>query len=48
MIKDMVLLEWLNANSFRTSHYPYSEERMFEADRRGIVVIDETPGVGLR
>ncbi len=32
---------------FRTSHYPYSEEEMRLADREGIVVIDEVPGVGL-
>ena len=35
------------ANSFRTSHYPYAEEVLEYADRRGIVVIDETPAVGL-
>jgi beta-glucuronidase len=25
MIKDLNLLEWMGANCFRTSHYPYSE-----------------------
>lgn len=40
-------MKWLGANSFRTSHYPYSEEEMRLADREGIVVIDEVPGVGL-
>ncbi|MGL5151268.1 MAG: glycoside hydrolase family 2 TIM barrel-domain containing protein, partial [Clostridium sp.] len=29
------------------AHYPYSEEIMRLADREGIVIIDETPGVGL-
>jgi beta-glucuronidase len=48
MTKDLNLLEWMGANSFRTSHYPYSEERMMECDRRGIVVIAETPAVGVR
>uniref|UniRef100_A0A5S6R2E8 Beta-glucuronidase n=1 Tax=Trichuris muris TaxID=70415 RepID=A0A5S6R2E8_TRIMR len=48
MIKDMNLLQWFGANSFRTSHYPYSEEMLFEADRRGIVVISELPAVGLK
>ncbi|KHJ40650.1 glycosyl hydrolase family 2, sugar binding domain protein [Trichuris suis] len=48
MVKDMNLLEWFGANSFRTSHYPYSEEMLFEADRRGVVVISELPAVGLR
>ncbi|WP_422933124.1 beta-glucuronidase [Sinomonas sp. P47F7] len=47
MVNDFSLLEWVGANSFRTSHYPYSEEVMDYADRHGIVVIDETPAVGL-
>ena len=42
MVHDFALLEWLGANSFRTSHYPYAEEVLDYADRRGIVVIDET------
>lgn len=46
-VKDLSLLKWLGANSFRTSHYPYSEEMMDLCDREGIVVIDETPAVGL-
>jgi beta-glucuronidase len=47
MVQDFQLLEWVGANSFRTSHYPYAEEVMDFADRHGIVVIDETPAVGL-
>ncbi|KFZ08910.1 hypothetical protein V501_05777 [Pseudogymnoascus sp. VKM F-4519 (FW-2642)] len=47
MVHDFQLLNWIGANSFRTSHYPYTEEMMEYADRRGIVVIDETPAVGL-
>ncbi|WP_178945997.1 beta-glucuronidase [Kocuria sp. TGY1127_2] len=47
MVQDFGLLNWINANSFRTSHYPYAEEIMEYADERGIVVIDETPAVGL-
>ena len=47
MIQDFQLLEWSNANSLRTSHYPYSEEIMDYADRHGVVVIDETAAVGL-
>lgn len=35
------------ANSFRTSHYPYSEEMMRLCDEEGIVVIDETTAVGV-
>lgn len=47
LIKDFNLLRWLGANSFRTSHYPYSEEVLQLCDRYGIVVIDECPGVGI-
>jgi beta-glucuronidase len=47
IVKDFSLMEWIGANSFRTSHYPYSEEVLDYADRRGILVIDETPMVGL-
>ncbi len=47
MVHDFALLEWLGANSFRTSHYPYAEEVLDYADRHGIVVIDESPAVGL-
>ena len=46
-VKDFSLMKWIGANSFRTSHYPYSEEIMRLADREGIVIIDETPAVGL-
>ena len=37
----------MGANSFRTSHYPYAEEIMDFADRNGIMIIDECPGVNL-
>lgn len=47
MIQDTELLSWIGANSLRTSHYPYAEEFMDFCDRHGIVVIDETPAVGL-
>ena len=46
MVHDFALMEWLGANSFRTSHYPYAEEVLDYADRHGIVVIDETAAVG--
>lgn len=45
--RDFNMLKWLGANCFRTSHYPYAEEIMDEADQQGIVVIDECPGVGI-
>ncbi|MGN6754409.1 MAG: beta-glucuronidase [Intrasporangium sp.] len=47
MVHDFRLLDWVGANSFRTSHYPYSEDVLDYADRHGIVVIDETAAVGL-
>ncbi len=47
LVKDFSLLKWCNANSFRTSHYPYAEEVLDLADREGIVVIDEAPAVGM-
>ena len=46
-VLDINLMKEMGANSFRTSHYPYSEEMMRLCDREGIVVIDETPAVGL-
>ena len=45
--KDMSLMKWQGANSFRTSHYPYSEEMMRLCDEEGFVVIDETTAVGI-
>ncbi len=47
MVHDFALMEWLGANSFRTSHYPYAEEVLEYADRQGIVVIDEVAAVGI-
>ena len=48
MTKDLNLLEWMGGNCYRTTHYPYDEERMRENDRRGIAIIAETPAVGLK
>jgi beta-glucuronidase len=47
IIKDFSLLKWINANSFRTSHYPYAEEVLDIADRKGILIIDEVAAVSL-
>jgi beta-glucuronidase len=47
LLHDFELLKWIGANSFRTSHYPYSEDVIDYADRQGIVLIDETAAVGL-
>lgn len=46
-IRTFELIKWINANSIRTSHYPYSEEIMDLADEYGVLVIDEVPAVGM-
>ena len=46
-VTDINLYHWLNANCFRTSHYPYAEEMYQLCDREGIVIVDETPAVGI-
>ena len=46
-VKDFNLMKWINANSLRTSHYPYAEEILDLADEYGFVVIDESPAVGM-
>ncbi len=43
LIRDFYLMKQVNANSFRTSHYPYSDEHLDLADSFGILVILETP-----
>ncbi len=45
-LRDFELMKWINANSFRTSHYPYAEEIYDLADEYGILVINEVPAVG--
>jgi beta-glucuronidase len=47
LVKDFGLMKWIHANSFRTSHYPYAEEVMALADKKGLLVIDEVPAVSL-
>ena len=47
LLHDFELLDWIGANSLRTSHYPYSEDVLDYADRHGFVLIDETAAVGL-
>jgi len=48
LVKDYDLMRWVGANSYRTSHYPYSEEEMQLADREGFLIIDETTAVSLQ
>ncbi|KAJ8681401.1 hypothetical protein QAD02_017188 [Eretmocerus hayati] len=45
MARDYELLKWVGANSYRTSHYPYSDETLDLADRYGFLIIDECPSV---
>lgn len=46
-VRTFEMIKWINANSIRTSHYPYSEEIMDLADEYGVLVIDEVPAVGM-
>ncbi|XP_015374488.1 PREDICTED: beta-glucuronidase-like isoform X2 [Diuraphis noxia] len=46
--RDFYLIKWLGANSFRTSHYPYAEETLQQADSEGILVIVESAACNLR
>lgn len=46
-VKDHDLLRWINANSYRTTHYPYSEELVRLADEQGILLIAEAPAVSI-
>ncbi|CAL8111716.1 unnamed protein product [Orchesella dallaii] len=47
LVKDHNLIKWVGANSYRTTHYPYSEELMDVVDQLGIVIIDECSAVSL-
>lgn len=46
-IRDHELLQWINANSYRTTHYPYAEETIQLAEEQGILLISETPAVSM-
>jgi beta-glucuronidase len=46
-IRDHELLKWIHANSYRTTHYPYSEELIQLADEQGILLISEAPAVSI-
>lgn len=46
MKRDFELMKWTDANCFRTSHYPYSEEIYQMADAEGFLIIDEVQAVG--
>ena len=46
-VRDHELLKWVHANSYRTTHYPYSEELVALADEQGILLIAEAPAVSV-
>ncbi|RLF17150.1 MAG: glycoside hydrolase family 2 protein [Thermoprotei archaeon] len=48
LIRDFYLMKELGMNSFRTSHYPYSNAHLDLADKLGFLVILESPMVGAR
>jgi beta-glucuronidase len=48
LVKDYQLMRWTGANTYRTAHYPYSEEEMQLANREGFLIIDEIPAVSLQ
>lgn len=48
LVRDIHLIKWIGANSFRTSHYPYAEETLNEADANGFLVILESPACSLK
>ncbi len=45
--RDYECMKWINANCFRTSHYPYADEWYQLADEEGFLIIDEVPAVGM-
>ena len=45
--RDFECMKWMNANCFRTSHYPYDESWYRFADEEGFLIIDEVPAVGM-
>ncbi|MCW3804523.1 glycoside hydrolase family 2 TIM barrel-domain containing protein [Plebeiibacterium marinum] len=47
IVTDMELMDWVGANSFRTAYYPFDEEYYNLADKKGFLVIAESPAVGL-
>ena len=45
--RDFECMKWMDANCFRTSHYPYAEEWYRFADEEGFLIIDEVAAVGM-
>lgn len=47
LVRDHACMRWVHANSYRTAHYPYSENDLELADELGMLVVSESPCVGL-
>lgn len=47
LVHDFNIMKAMGANSFRTAHYPYSEETLELADQLGFLVIGEGNAVGM-
>jgi len=47
IVKDYSLMKWMGANSYRSIHYPYSEEMVQMADEKGVLIMAEVPTGGL-
>ncbi|MEM1610610.1 MAG: glycoside hydrolase family 2 TIM barrel-domain containing protein [Sulfolobales archaeon] len=47
LVRDFYLMKKVGANSFRTSHYPYSKDHLDLADEFGFLVILEMPLIAL-
>lgn len=45
IIRDNNLMKWMHANSYRTAHYPHSDEEMQLADQQGILLTTESQAV---
>jgi beta-glucuronidase len=47
LVNDFELLKWTGANAVRTSFYPFNEEYYEMADKNGILVIEDSPAMGM-
>lgn len=48
IVKDFNMIKWFGVNCFCISYYLYVDEIMDMVDQQGIVVIDESFGVGIK
>jgi len=47
VVKDIELIKWSGANSVRTSGFPHDKEFYDAADHKGILIIADSPAVGI-